>query len=172
MKCIVTIYGKKSFETIQSFSSSFIIEKLSIQQITDREDNNNLDQIVFDDNNQEGNSWACLEQSCSRSLIVFLSQLFVVLLIVLVAFGEPILQKFVTNPLFGWEICAVQQDAFCPHQDYEQVNFYKKSRLYSIGRTLRDGKVTFHLQLAQKGNLLNQIMTKFIFFINTIRDTF
>ena len=41
----------------------------------------NLDKIVFDDQNVERRSWFCLGQTCSRSLIVFLSQLFVILLI-------------------------------------------------------------------------------------------
>ena len=51
----------------------------------------------------------------------------------LVAFGEFHFQKLVTNQLFGLEVCAVRQDTFYPHQDYEQVNFYKKSSLYFIG---------------------------------------
>ena len=47
-----------------------------------REDNICLGKIVFDDNNQERKSLACLGQTCSRSLIVFLSQHFVFLLII------------------------------------------------------------------------------------------
>ena len=43
-----------------------------------------------------------------------------------VAFGEFNSQKFVTNQLFGSEFRAVRQDTFYTHQDYEQVNFYKK----------------------------------------------
>ena len=50
--------------------------------MTDPEDNINLGKIVFDDSNQERKSWACLGQTCSRSLIVFLYQLFVILLII------------------------------------------------------------------------------------------
>ena len=52
------------------------------KQMTVQEDINNLDKNVFDDNNQEQKSWACLGQTCSRSLIVFLFQLFVILLII------------------------------------------------------------------------------------------
>ena len=44
--------------------------------MTDLEDNINLGKNVFDDNNQERESWACLERTCSRSLMVFLSQLY------------------------------------------------------------------------------------------------
>ena len=51
--------------------------------MTDQEDNINLGKIVSDDNNQEGKWWAYLAQTCSRSLIVFLSQLFVIFMILL-----------------------------------------------------------------------------------------
>ena len=50
--------------------------------MTDQGYDINLGKIVFDDNNQEKKSRACLGQTCSRSLIVFLSQLFVILLII------------------------------------------------------------------------------------------
>ena len=54
--------------------------------MTDQEGNIILGKIFFDDNNQERKSWACLGQTCSRSLIVFLSHLFVILLIIFVCF--------------------------------------------------------------------------------------
>ena len=38
--------------------------------MTDQEDNFNLGEFIFDDNNQGRISWACLGQTCSRSLIV------------------------------------------------------------------------------------------------------
>ena len=66
-------------------------------------------------------------------------------------------QNFVTSPLFGWEFCVVQQDIFYRYQDYEQVHFYKNSRLYIIGRSLCDGKVKTYIQLAQKWNLSTTI---------------
>ena len=50
--------------------------------MTDQEDNINLGKVVFGDNNQERKSWACLGQTCCRSLIVFLFQLLVILLII------------------------------------------------------------------------------------------
>ena len=50
--------------------------------MTDQEDDIILGKIVFDDNNQERKTWSCLGQTCSRSLIVFLSQLFVISLII------------------------------------------------------------------------------------------
>ena len=41
----------------------------------------NLDKIVFDDQNVERRLWSCLGQTCCRSLIVFLSEFLVILLI-------------------------------------------------------------------------------------------
>ena len=64
-------------------SISFIIQSFFLQiGMTDQADNINLGKIVFDENNVERRSWACLGQTCSRSLIVFLSQFFVILLII------------------------------------------------------------------------------------------
>ena len=56
--------------------------------MTDQEDNINPGEIVFDDNNQERKPWACFGQTCSRSLIVFLSQLFLILLIIFGCFWK------------------------------------------------------------------------------------
>ena len=61
--------------------------------MTDQEDNLNLGKIVFDDNNQERKSWNCLGQTCSGSLIVFLSQLFVIFLIIFGCFWRIHLSK-------------------------------------------------------------------------------
>ena len=63
------------------------------KQMTDPEDNFNLDKIVFDDNNQQRKSWSCLGQTCSRSLIVFFSQLLVFLLIIFGCFWRIHLSK-------------------------------------------------------------------------------
>ena len=85
-----------SSNLILSIRLDFFIhfENLSLQkQMTDQEDNINLGKIVFDDNNQERKSWACLGQTCSRSLIVFLSQLFVILLIIFGCFWRIHLSK-------------------------------------------------------------------------------
>ena len=125
--------------------------------MTDQEDNINLGKNVFDDNNQERKSWACLGQTCSRSLIVLLSQLFVILLIILDAFGEFTSQKFVTNQLFGLEFCAARQDTFYPHQSYEQVNFHKKSSLYFIGWSFRNSKIAAYLQLVENWNISTKV---------------
>ena len=126
--------------------------------MTDKEDNISLEKIVFDDNNQERKSWACSGQTCSMFLFVFLSQLFVILLIIFGCFWIIHIQKLVTNPLFGLRFCVVQQDVISPHQNYEQVSFYKKkTHLCTFGRSFRDGKITIFLQLAQKWNLSAKI---------------
>ena len=59
----------------------------------DHTGNINLDKIVFDDQNVEKRLWSCLGQTCSRSLIVFLSQFFVTLLIVCVCLWRIYLAK-------------------------------------------------------------------------------
>ena len=56
--------------------------------MTDLGDKINLGEIVFEDNNQERESLSCLGQTCSRSLIVFLSQLLVMLLIIFGCFWK------------------------------------------------------------------------------------
>ena len=61
--------------------------------MTDQKVNINLGKIVFDDNNQERKFWAYLGQTCSRSLIVFLCQLFVILLIIFGCFWRIKLSK-------------------------------------------------------------------------------
>ena len=61
--------------------------------MTDQKDNTILGKIVFDDNNQERESWACLGQTCFRLLIVFLSQLFVILLMFFGCFWKVHLSK-------------------------------------------------------------------------------
>ena len=48
----------------------------------DHTDSFSLDKNVFDDQNVEKRLWSYLGQTCSRYLFVFLSQFFVILLIV------------------------------------------------------------------------------------------
>ena len=54
----------------------------------DQEDNINIGKYVFDDNNHERKSRACWGKTCYRSLIVFLSQFFVILLIIFGCFWQ------------------------------------------------------------------------------------
>ena len=59
----------------------------------DHTDNIKLHKIVFDDQNIERRLWSCLRQTCSRSLIVFLSQFFVIILIICSCFWRKHLAK-------------------------------------------------------------------------------
>ena len=136
------------------------------REMNDQEDKNHLGKNEFDDNDQERRSWDCLGQTCSWPLLVFLW----FCSLSLVAFEEFIFRKLVTNQLFGWKFCAGQQDTFYPHQNYEQVSLYKKSRLFIIGRCIRDGKATTCLQVTLKWNFLTKTWQKLLF-LSTLSDT-
>ena len=82
----------------------------------------------------------------------------------LVAFGEFTFQKFVTNQLFGLEFCAVRQDTFYPHQDYEHFNLYKKLSYYFIGWSFGNWKLAAYLQLAENCNIWTKISQNLIFY--------
>ena len=116
--------------------------------MTDQEDNNNLGINVSEDNHQERKPWACLGQTCSRLLIVFLSQFLSFFDHLWLLLENLRFEKRVTNQLFVLEFCA-----FYLHQDYEQGNFFKKSSLYYIGWSLRNWKKVAYLQLAKNWNI-------------------
>ena len=69
-----------------------------------------------------------------------------------------------TNQLFGLEFCAVGQDTFYPHLDYEQVIFYKKSTLYFIGWSFRNWKVALYLQLAENWIISSKVCQNLLFY--------
>ena len=73
--------------------------------MTDREDTLDSDKIVSD--TEEGKSWTCLGRTCFRSLIVFSSNFFFILLITFGFFLRDHLSKNVTNQLFRWESWVV-----------------------------------------------------------------
>ena len=132
--------------------------------MTDQEDKINLGKTVFDDNNWERKSCAYLGQTCSRSLIVFLSQIFVIWLSSFVAFGELTLQKLMTNQLFVLQLCAVRRDTVYPRQDCEQVDFFKKSSLHFIVWSSRNWKNTFFLQLVKNWNNSTKVWQNLLFY--------
>ena len=82
----------------------------------------------------------------------------------MVAFGEFTFQKLVTNQLFGLKFCAVRQDTFYLRQDYEQVNFYKKSSLYFIGWSVRNWKIAAYLRLAKNLNISAKVRQNLLFY--------
>ena len=62
--------------------SSFIPREEDSVYMTDHTDKGfQLGNFVFDVNNQERQSWKCFGQTCNRSLVVFVSQFFVILLV-------------------------------------------------------------------------------------------
>ena len=69
----------------------------------------------------------------------------------LVGFGKFIFQKIVTNKLFGWDFCVVQQHTINPHQDWN-VKLYKKVHFDIIGWSIWDAKNFTYLELAQNWN--------------------
>ena len=79
-------------------------------------------------------------------------------------FGEFTSQKLVTNQLFGLEFCAVRQDTFYPHQEFEHVLFYKKSSLYFIGWSFRNWKIAAYLQLAKYATLKPKFYKIYFFY--------
>ena len=80
-----------------------------------------------------------------------------------VAFAEFTFQKLVTNQLFRLEFRALQQDTFYPHQDYEQVDFYKKSSLYFIAWSFRNWKIAASLQLVKNWNISTKVWQNLLF---------
>ena len=100
--------------------------------MTDQEDKNTLGKIVFDNNNQERKAWACLEQTCSRLLIVFLSQHFVILLILFGCFWRIHRSKTCEESIvWGGNLCSAA-GYILPSPRLEHVNFYKKSSNISL----------------------------------------
>ena len=133
------------------FSSRMIIEKLSVQgRWLIKKITLILVKLSVTTSITRQNRGPVWDKPVPDIWLCFCPNFFEILLIIFLAFGEIIFQKFVTNPLLGWEFCVVQQDTFCPHHDYKQVKFYKKLRLFIIGRSPRDWKITTYLQLAQK----------------------
>ena len=81
LKCNVSINGIESLKKVHLFDIHYW-EIARTRQMTDQEDETSLGKFVFDDKNQEKKTWSFSRQTCSRSLIVFLSQLFVIFLII------------------------------------------------------------------------------------------
>ena len=134
--------------------------------MTGQEDNLNLGKIVFDDT-QKRKSWACLGQTCSRSLIVFLSQLFVILLIIFCCFWRIHLSKTCDNQLSGLESCAVRQDTFYPHQDYEQQTSTKYRVIISLVGPTETGKPQLTYNWLKIGTF-QQKFDRICFFLSTL----
>ena len=107
-----------------------------------------------------------LGQTYSTTVIVLLSQVFLILLMIFYAFGEFIFQQLVASQLFQWDFPLVQQDTFHAHQEYEDVNCTKNQvffdRLKHRRREyLNESRDIF--AIGWKTLLLNQILKNFTF---------
>ena len=117
----------------------------------------NLDKIVFDDKNQERKSWSCLGQTCSRSLIVFLFQVFVILLIIFGCFWGSHLSKTCDESTVWVGILCSAAGYILSSPVYEQVNFYKDSSLYFIAWSFRNWTIAVYSQSAKNWSISTKI---------------
>ena len=85
-----------------------------------------LSYFVFDDNHQEQQSWKCFGQTCNRSLVVFLSKYFVIL-VILVCCIVRITLATTCEQHFGFRSFLVRLVIFYLHLNYEQDIFHKKN---------------------------------------------
>ena len=111
-------------------------------QMTDEDYFKSVDKIVFNNTNQIRWRRICLGQVSGSSMIVFLTKLFVNLLLISGCYRKFIFQKLLTNQMFGWEFCVVQQHSFWHGQDYALVKFFESSSLFFIGSTVRDCEIS------------------------------
>ena len=140
------------------------------RQMTYQKYNIILGKIVFHDNNQARISWACLGQTCSRSLIVFLSQLFVNLLIIFGCFWRIHLSKTCDEATVWVTIlCSAAgyillSPRLCTSQFRQKIASLNQWQFPPRRETQ-----TF-LQLAQKRNLSAKIWQNLLF-ASTLSDT-
>ena len=127
--------------------------------MTYQKDSINLGKNVFGDNNQERKFWACLGQTCSRSLIVFLSQNFVILLIIFGCFWRIHLSK-------TFDESTVWVGILCSAAVYKILNelISTKSRVFTyFGRSFGNWKIAAYSQLAENWNISAKVSQNLLF---------
>ena len=137
--------------------------------MTDESDKNNVNQNVIDDNNGKKELWSYWGQTSYRALFVFFLKVSHPYNVIWLLLKNSHVSKNVKVQLFCREIGLVQEDIFYPHQGYRQVDFYKESVLYIIGRTIRDLKTTNFSTIGSKLVPFSQKLTNVSFFVNTPR---
>ena len=168
MKCIVSTFELQYFEINQFFFKIDFWEIERKRQMTDREDIFHLGKIVFEDNNQEKNAWSCLGLRSSRSLNVFLSQLFVILLITFDCFWRfHFSRKCDEATAWVGNLCSAT-GYILPSWRIWTSQFLQKTHLFLVGRSVRNCQVTTISQRARNWNVSTQIWQKLqnYFFIN------
>ena len=66
--------------------------------------------------------------------------------------------------MFGLKVCAARQDTFYPHQDYEQVNFYKKSQFISLVGPSETGKAKLNYNWLKIGTFQPKFDKMYFFY--------
>ena len=77
----------------------------------------------------------------------------------MIAFENFIFQNIVTNQMFQWQICLLEQNIFYFGRDFKQVIFYKKQRFYIISWSIRNTKNSTPDKEFKKMERLNQKLT-------------
>ena len=95
---------------------------------------------VFDDRNLERRLWSCLGQTCSRSLVVLLSQSLVILFVIFGCFWRIRLTKTCGKPTVWVGILCGAAGTFYHRQSYEQFKFYKNCIFISLVGPSNSGK--------------------------------
>ena len=136
------------------FSIAFIFRNCVYKKDDSSKENNNLGKIVFDYNNQAKNSWACLGQTCSRSLIVFPPQLNVILLIIFGCFWR----------IHPSKTCDASTVWFGVLPSSKLLTSFFLQKIESLlRRSFRNWKITAYLQLAENWNISTKVSQNSVF---------
>ena len=152
------------------FSISLILKNSACETMTNQKDKINLGKIVFDNKNQGRKFWDCLGQTCSRSLIVLLSQLFVILLIVYFCFWRLHLSKICDES-------TVLVGILCKTAGYILLSprlwtsyFLQKIESF-FGWSFRNWKNAACLQSGRNGNISTKVW-QILLFLSTFPTSF
>ena len=108
--------------------------------MTGQEDDINLGKSVLEDNNTERKSWTSSAQTCSRSLIVSLLQIFVILLFSCSHFWRVLPSKICDESTVWLEVLCSAAGYKLLSPRPKKANFYNKSCLNTSHRSTQAGK--------------------------------
>ena len=133
----------------------------------DHTNNINLDKIVSDDQKVGRGSWSCLGQTCSRSVVVFLSQFYEILLIICVCFWRIHLAKTCDESTIWVGTLCSAAGYILPSPKIRTSNFSKKPHFYISGWTHRFWQNVLDTWVVESWNSSTQNWQNlFIFFSN------
>ena len=134
------------------------------QLLAGHEDKIILRKIVFDDNNQEWKSRSSLGQTCSRPLLLFLSQFFVILFIIIGCFRTIHLSKtFDELTLWVVILCSAPGYILFFTKPLNKPTFTKNGFFISLIGPSKTGKSQLNYNWL-KMERFNQILTKPFFY--------